>query len=234
MTSKVSDIKLSCLQILTDFAETKPDWKYTKSKSSFVKSIPKNAFVVIYAGMSSKVDFVNFQFALTAGHKLVGKADAARKINNWAVIWIAQRWLDESFNWGNCTVYDHNHPYLGEFEQLRSQGNKNYVRLEEFPEWLTRVFTLAETEIDKVFDISSEEALIKSIISKPIGFFRPTDVLLIQLMLGNPAYYDELVEFYSQPVEKIRSLTKEALNRHTASRLMDAYNQGGFPRFDFA
>ncbi len=230
MQQKISDIKAACEQILIDFADSTPGWKYAKSKKSFIKVVSKASFIDIYTGMSSKVDFVNFQFSLHAGHRLIGKADKFKR-SNWAITRVPERWIEQSLNWGRCTVYDHRHPYLGELDEMRSQGKLNYVRLEEFPERLGSIFSLAEAEITKLFDISSEEALIQSLVDKPIGFFRPNEVLLVQLLLGNPAYFDELVEFYNQDIETIRSLTKEPLNKPAAEQLMERYNQGNFPKF---
>nr|WP_319250225.1 hypothetical protein [uncultured Celeribacter sp.] len=235
MSQEVSDIKAACEQVMLDFADAKPNWKYVKSKRCFVRSVSKSCFVDVYTGMSSKVDFVNFQFSLNAGHRLIGMADKFRKGNNWAIIWVPEKWLDNELNWGRCTVFDHRHPHLGELEFMRSQGKLNYVRLEEFSERLDSIFSLAEAEITELFDLSSEEALIRSLVNKPIGFFRPNEVLLVQMLLQNPAYYEELVEFYGQPLEAIRSspYRVEPFNRQAAELMMEQYRQGDFPKFDF-
>lgn len=235
MSQEVSDIKAACEHVLLDFADAKPNWKYVKSKRCFVRSVSKSCFVDVYTGMSSKVDFVNFQFSLNAGHKLVGKADRFRKGNNWAIIRVPEKWLDGELNWGRCTVYDHHNPHLGELDVMRSQGKLNYVRLEEFPERLDAIFTLAEAEIAKLFDLSSEEAMVRSFVDKPIGEFRPNEVLLVQLLLENPSYYEELVNFYSRPIEDIRTLPYrvEPFNQPAAMQLMEQYKHGDLPRFDF-
>lgn len=226
-------IKSECESILLEFSKKNSLWKYLKSKRIFIKKISKNSFVDIYTGMSSKINFVNFQFSLHAGHSLVGKADPYENDNNWAVCWNGQRWIPEEFNFGRFTVYNHTDPQNKEFEELRTQGKKNYVRLEEFPERLKDIFDLAEAEIDRLFDTSSEENLITSVVGKPIGFFRPEEVLLIQLMLDNPSYYDELIEFYSQPIKTVASLTRNAINQPAADKLFQLYQEGKIPKFDF-
>lgn len=235
MSQKILDIKAACEQVLLEFADAKPDWKYVKSKKCFVRPVSKSCFVGVYAGMSSKVDFVNFQFGLHVGHSLIGKADKFQKGLNSAITRVPERWLDKELNWGRCTVFDHHHPHLGELDVMRSQGKLNYVRLEEFPERLGAIFNLAEGEIAKLFDLSSEEALVRSLVDKPIGLFRPNEVLLVQLLLDNPSYYDALAEFYGQPLEDIRSSPHrvEPFNRQAAEQLMERFQQGDFPKFDF-
>jgi hypothetical protein len=236
MEKKISDIKQACLQVLSDFADAKPDWQYVKSKRCFVRPVSRSSFVDVYTGMSSKVDFVNFQFSLHAGHRLIGKADKYSKAINWAICWHRQRWDPAPIHNGRCTVFDHLNPNMKEYDQLRAQGKLNYVRLEEFPERLDAIFTQAEAEIAKLFDLSSEEALIGSLVDKPIGFFRPNEVLLVQLLLDNPSYYEALCDFYDQPLEDLRSLPYrvEPFNRPAAEQLMEQYRQGDFPKFGFA
>ena len=77
--------------------------------------------------------------------------------------------------------------------------------------------------------------LVRSLVDKPIGFFRPNEVLLVQFLLGNPGYYDELVAFYGQPLEDIRTspYRVEPFNQPAAEVLFERYRQGGFPKFDF-
>lgn len=226
-------IKELCEGILSEHVENRPNWVYLKSKKSFVRKVSKSSFVDIYTGMSPKVDFVKFQFSIHAGHKLIGEADSFRKGINWAVTRNASRWSPVDLARGRCTVYDHEDSVHrnGIFEENRAQNKGSYVRLSEFPDWLLEHFSLAEKEISNVFDTSSEKALIQSIIDKPIGFFRPNEVLLVQLLLGNCHYYEELLEFYSQPVETIQELTREAFNQPAAEKLVTAYKNGDLPRF---
>ncbi|WP_146193065.1 hypothetical protein [Maritimibacter sp. 55A14] len=233
MTKKISDIKKNSEKILNEFALERPNWKYVKSRRSFVRPVSSNASVEIHTGLSSKVDFINFEFGIEVAHRLgkaVGKALSLPKpYSDLILFWHRQNWIPVNLAHGRCTVHD-NDPF---FDDLRDQGKIVYVRIEEFPERLEKIFTLAEAEIDRIFDISSEEALIQSIVEKPIGFFRPNEVLVIQLMLGNSKYYNDLVEFYSQPIESIRSLTKHSFSLKDADRVMEIFREGNFPKFDF-
>ena len=91
---------------------------------------------------------------------------------------------------GNYTVYEGNL-----FDDQRHKG-VGVIRLEEFPDLLARVFALAEGEIEKYFDLSSEKAMIQSILEKPIGVFPPTDILMLHILLGNPEFYHEIAKHY--------------------------------------
>ena len=233
MNRKVSKINLACENLLIDFAEQKPDWKYVKSKRCFVKSISKDCSMAISTGMTSKVDFVNFQFQINVDHKLVPKVLLCPSKYNCLLRWHRQRWDPAPVNNGRYTVFDHQNPYLREYDQLRSQGKLNYVRLEEFFECLEALFTLAEGEIEKLFDTSSEETLIRSIVDKPIGFFNPNEVLLVQLLLGNLTYYDKLIEYYAQDIELLRSLNLEVFYQPEAEQLMTQHKSSGFIKFSF-
>lgn len=237
MSSKVSDIKAACTQVLLNFADGHPHWKYTKSKQAFVCPVGKNASVEFMANHSSKVDFVNFQFGIGVADKIVKRVNELRSMpkpySDTLLYWHRQKWAPDILNGGRCTVYDHRRPDLAEYEALRAQGKKNYVRLEEFPDYLSAIAQLAEVEIGRLFDVSSEEALVRSILAQPMGVFPSEQMLITNLLIGHPDYYRQLVAYYAVPYEDRPYKTGGPFYQQGADQLMDIYQEGNFPRFDF-
>ena len=115
-------------------------------------------------------------------------------------------------------------------------GGPGCIHFHEFPDRFARIFALCEREIDRLFDISSEEALIRSALAHPIGFFHPNSILILHLCMGNPSYFDEMIEYAKIPYEEhVKApYRRYGFTMKEAERIMEAYRAGGFPRFDFA
>lgn len=231
------NIKQACEEIMQRFIEGKPGWRYLKTKRTFSYKIPKGAFIDIDTGMSNKSDFVTFQFSIHVGHKEIGKAMEMiynmKDTINWIVGINDLFWAPKDTGYGNCIVFQPRPEFLTNFEQARKDGSTSYVYLNEFEERLAILFTAAEKKITEIFDTTSEIALINSIIEKPIGYFDPFSVLVVQLMLDNPAYYDELVDFYDRPHEELVALKIDMLNQQHADMAMARYRDGTLPKFSF-
>lgn len=237
MSIQVLNIKSACEEVLSDFADINSGWRYIKSKKSFSRPISKLASIELSASYSSKVEFVNFQFGIIITHKIIKTINrlrsSAKPYADRLLYWHRQEWVPEALNRGRCTVYDHNNPYLKEYEALRAQGKKNYVRLEEFPEYLSKIFELAEAEIDRLFDLSTEKDLINSIVLQPLGMFPAEQMLIIHLLLADPNYYDRLVDYYDKPVENRLYRSGGPFYKQGADQIMELYKQGDFPKFDW-
>lgn len=237
MPNQVSNIKSACEQILIDFADKRPEWKYIKSKKSFVRMISNSASIELSASYASKIEFVNFQFGILITHKVMKSVnqlrDKPRPYADYLLYWHRQEWVPETLNRGRCTVYESNHPYLGEYESLRAEGDKNYIRLDEFPEYLFKIFEQADAEIVRLFDVSSEKKLINSIISQPVGVFPAEQMMIIHLLLADPSYYHKLVEYYGESVENRPYISGGPFYRQGADQIMEIYQKGNFPKFDW-
>jgi hypothetical protein len=240
--TKYNDLRPAVEQILQEQADIKSGWKYVKSKRAFIYQVSKSLSVEIPTGFSPKGTFIGFNFSIRITHKLIKqiseKLGQRKPFSDLMLFRAETRFIPEEYNYGSCTVYLPNTSEI--FDEQYKKGNKAYVHLSEFPSRLSILFDLAEAEIKFLFDLSSEEALIRSIIAHPMGTFRGTEVLIIHLMLGQSEYYDLLLKFYNQPAEILWAKNEngfnlnEGFNQPVAEQLMEIYMQGDFPKFDFA
>ena len=235
MSVKFASIRAEVNHILTSFAEERPGWDYLKSRRLLLRKVSKDAAVSLYTRESSKSGFVAFEFSLNVRHRLMKKvanlfAPRGAGGTDLAVTRVREAWTTEAENRGSCTVYRN----AKIFDEAREAGRNGFLYPEEFPAWLDQIFELAEAEIDRLFDLSSEEALIRSVVAHPIGFFRPGQVLAVQLALDNPGYYDELIAFFDQPLEEIRKTARHGMSRQEVDRMMQIYRETpDFPTFSF-
>jgi len=238
---KYKDLRPAVEQILKEQADIKTGWKYVKSRRAFVYKVSKNMTVEISTGFSPKGTFIGFDFKITIQHKFIKeiseKLGHRKPFSEMMLVRNNIRYMPKEYYYGSCTVFLPNTADL--FGEQHRKGNKSYVYLAEFPDRLSTLFDLSENEIKCLFDLSSEEKLVESIIDHPIGKFSGEHVLMIHLMLGQDEYYDKLIEYYNQPSEVIwpqnidRFNSNEGFNQPVAKQLMAIYKQGDFPKFDF-
>lgn len=228
------NLNARCEQILIETASSRPGWKYVKSTKSLTRALSKDAFVGVYTGFAPKVDLVTFQFSVDAGHKVMGAAfERAYKVKSpgcWTIFYAKENWTPEEIGGGTLVIYDGHRRYDG----FVNGDNKSYVHINDFSERLNLVFEAAIETIERIFDTSSAQALFQGIAESPIGLFRPDEVLLVNLALGRPEFYEKIVDFYNQPIETVRSHTTYPFNRFKADQAMAAYLAGDFPRFSWA
>lgn len=239
--TKYSELKLAVEQVLQEHADKSLSWRYIKSKCAFVFEVSKNMHVEISTGYSAKATFISFQFGIRITHKSVKKVSEKlghqKPFSDLMLFRDKTRFIPEEYNRGSCTVCLPNTSEI--FDYQHQQGNTGYVYLTEFPLRLAAIFDLAENEISRLFDLSSEKALVRSIVAHPIGTFRADEVLLIQLMLGNVEYYDKLLQFYDQPAAELWRENQDGFNlnegfrKDIGEKLMDIYKEGDFPTFSF-
>jgi hypothetical protein len=240
--TKYSELKPAVEQVLQEQVDKGPSWKYVKSKHVFVFQVSKSMHVEIPTGFSSKATFINFQFGIRIIHKSIKKVSEKlghrKPFSDLMLFRDKTRFIPEEYNRGSCTVCLPNTSEI--FDHQHQQGNTGYVYLSEFPQRLATIFDLAENEIGRLFDLSSEEALVQSIVAHPMGTFRGHEVLLIQLMLGNLEYYDKLLQFYDQPAAELWQENQDGFNlnegfrKDVGEKLMDIYKEGDFPTFSFS
>ena len=235
MSRRVSSISQEVTGLLTAYAEPRPGWDYVKSQRSFIKKVSRAASVVIGTQASSKGSFVTLEMSIQVRHSLMKKVGKVFSPHGGILGLVVSHnklhWTDETVNGGRGTVYRTSHIFDGE----RAKGKSGYLYPEELHPWLDRLFPMAEAEIDRLFDTSSEEALIRSTVAHPIGFFFPEQVLEVQLALNNPGYYDELIAYYDQPLEVRQKVRRFGMSRDQVDRMMEIYRQtDDFPTFSFA
>lgn len=225
MAKIVSRIKTAVEEILSEFAKEKPDWTYSSTKKAYVHAISKDMDIRIKLGTSSKVEWVNFDMGIAVTHKIVKKIYEINNLKssyNLLLFWNQRTWIPHQTGLGSMVVYNPKWNNLRSFEEGKyREGLKVYTHLDEFPARLAEVFALAEAAIARQFDISSEPAMLRSLLKVNPGDFDAESLMTINLLLGNPGFFDELVARYGQKFD-VKGCQKQ----------LELYHQGKYPKLD--
>lgn len=225
MAKVVSRIRAAVEGILADFAEGKPEWTYSSTKKAYVHAISKDMDVRIELGTSSKVEWVNFEMGIAVTHKIVKKIYEINNLKssyNLLLFWNQRTWIPYETRLGRMIVYNPKWNSLSSFEEAKyKEGRKSFTHLDEFPARLAEVFALAEAAIARQFDISSEPAMLRSLLKVNPGDFESVPLMKINLLLGNPGFYETLVARYGDRFYKDGCLKQ-----------LELYHQGKYPKLN--